>query len=155
VRASQSCRPATPKRPPPSCPPTSSRNPTPPSSTACNLRIERSRRAARGTTEDVDYTPPLTPPSETANHDKELGSKKQHSEADSESGLKQRKSNSKSKAGPSASEGEKKEAPGAGFAQSIKGTVSEQRYVPTDLDQRIAQPCECTRVFRPPVSRKN
>lgn len=101
------------------------------------------------TTEAVDYTPPLTPPSETSSHDKELGSNK-HGEADSESGLKQRKSN-KSKAGTSASE----EAPGAGFAQSIKGTVSEERYVPTDLDQRIAQPCECTRVFRPTVSRKS
>ncbi|GAA5962286.1 hypothetical protein JCM8115_004282 [Rhodotorula mucilaginosa] len=106
-----------------------------------NRKIAPRSTGQKGTTtEDVDYTPPLTPPSETANHDKELGSKKQHSEADSESGLKQRKSNSKSKAGPSASEGEKKEAPGAGFAQSIKGTVSEQRYVPTDLDQRIAQP---------------
>lgn len=89
------------------------------------------------TTEGVDYTPPLTPPSETSSHDKELGSKK-HSEADSESGLKQRKSNNKSKAGEG--EQKKKEAPGAGFAQSIKGTVSEERYVPTDLDQRIAQP---------------
>lgn len=92
------------------------------------------------TTEGVDYTPPLTPPSETSSHDKELGSKK-HSEADSESGLKQRKSNNKSKAGEG--EQKKKEAPGAGFAQSIKGTVSEERYVPTDLDQRIAQPCAC------------
>lgn len=123
-----------------------------------NRKIAPRTTGQKGATaEGLDYTPPLTPPSETANHDKELGSKKQHGEAESESGLKQRKSNNKSKAEPNATEGEqkKKEAPGAGFAQSIKGTVSEERYVPTDLDQRIAQPCECTRVFRPTVSRQS
>lgn len=80
--------------------------------------------------QDADYTPPLTPPSEADNQAKELG-------AGGGGGLKQRKS-------AAAGHGQtgKKEAPGAGFAQSIKGTVSEQRYVPTDLDQRITQPCK-------------
>lgn len=80
--------------------------------------------------QDADYTPPLTPPSEADNQAKELGT-------GGGGGLKQRKS-------AAAGHGQtgKKEAPGAGFAQSIKGTVSEQRYVPTDLDQRITQPCK-------------
>lgn len=122
------------------------------------------RKIAHGQKGDAvgaEFTPPLTPPSEVDGHDKELGGKKHgggkgvHAVAPQESqgakeagsGLKQRKATSVKAGGDAQSNKEteghpkKKEAPGAGFAQSIKGTVSEERYVPTDLDQRIAQPC--------------
>ncbi|POY72849.1 hypothetical protein BMF94_4104 [Rhodotorula taiwanensis] len=92
----------------------------------------------------AELTPPLTPPSESDNaqDEKELGAEKGTRTATEAGGLKQRKSANKSNGDDAQKAGkkDKKEAPGAGFAQSIKGTVSEERYVPTDLDERIAQP---------------
>lgn len=99
----------------------------------------------------AELTPPLTPPSESDNaqDEKELGAEKGTRTATEAGGLKQRKSANKSNGDDAQKAGkkDKKEAPGAGFAQSIKGTVSEERYVPTDLDERIAQPCKPIRRF--------
>ncbi|GAA5866095.1 hypothetical protein JCM3774_000025 [Rhodotorula dairenensis] len=101
----------------------------------------------KGAAVGAELTPPLTPPSEENDFGgKQLGSARGvQAEGDGAgSGLKQRKS-TPAKVAQNANDEtkgveKKKEAPGAGFAQSIKGTVSEERYVPTDLDQRIAQP---------------
>ncbi|GAA5992946.1 hypothetical protein JCM10908_000763 [Rhodotorula pacifica] len=117
-----------------------------------NRKIAPRSNGQNGAKEGAEYTPPLTPPSETESQQKELGAEEQNEHKDAhrtgsdqaESGLKQRKSakanGTKDESNKSEDKKQKKEAPGAGFAQSIKGTVSEERYVPTDLDQRIAQP---------------
>ncbi|GAA5863417.1 hypothetical protein JCM8547_006975 [Rhodosporidiobolus lusitaniae] len=76
----------------------------------------------------VEYTPPLTPPSEKdepasseAANEKEEEEKKEVRKKDE--GVRQRK-----------------RIPGEGFVQNIKGDVTEHRFVPEDLDQKIAQP---------------
>lgn len=75
-------------------------------------------------------TPPLTPPGE-------LSADAQKGAADGPPAVRQRKTTSSRDHN---NKGDKR-VPGEGFAQSIKGQVSERRHVIEDLDQRIAQPC--------------
>ncbi|GAA6001592.1 caleosin family protein [Rhodotorula paludigena] len=84
-------------------------------------------------------SPPLTPPSERDDSDL------LHEKAPE--GVRQRPSNKgkAAKGGNSTEQAghhkdDKRKVPGEGFVQSIPGTVSAQRYVPEDLDQRLARP---------------
>ncbi|GAA5983354.1 hypothetical protein JCM11641_006043 [Rhodosporidiobolus odoratus] len=71
----------------------------------------------------LEYTPPLTPPSE-----KEEPQTEEKKAAGTEE-------ESKGEAAQ-----QRKKVPGEGFAQSLKGDVTEQRVVPEDLAEKIALP---------------
>ncbi|BGP19787.1 hypothetical protein JCM10213_003096 [Rhodosporidiobolus nylandii] len=78
----------------------------------------------------LEYTPPLTPPNEK--DERAAGG------AEEEKGDETR---DKEVEGKEETKGEqKKRVPGEGFVQSLPGDVTEQRPIPTDLDEKISQP---------------
>jgi hypothetical protein len=83
----------------------------------------------------LEFTPPLTPtPSSGAGS--ERGESRERGGAESEAsqgGLRQRQKGGEAK--------EKKKLPGAGFAQSLPGDITEQRPMREDLGELLDSPC--------------
>ncbi|GAA6025267.1 hypothetical protein JCM10207_009017 [Rhodosporidiobolus poonsookiae] len=90
-------------------------------STASDAQIDAlPHSTGKGT---VEFTPPLTPPSERDEPSAAGAEKEEGKKEEGEKG-----------------EVRKRKVPGEGFKQSLPGDVTEQRWVPENLDEKIAQP---------------
>ncbi|BGP51369.1 hypothetical protein JCM10450v2_007307 [Rhodotorula kratochvilovae] len=99
--------------------------------------LQPANRKATATIDDAAaaLSPPMTPPGELE-HD--LTREQPPAGLARVEALRQRRANAPSNL--NGLDGGRKRVPGEGFAQSIEGTVSTERHVQEDLDQRIAQP---------------